>query len=786
MATIQSAIRLNDMMTPALRSITNSMNIAISSFERMQRISGNAVDLENIRSARSELNNAEIQIREIEQEITRSENSQRRFNDEVRNGNGAADGLLSRFKQIAATYIGLRGIGGILNVSDQLTSTNARLSMINDGLQTNDELNKMIFQSAERSRSSYAGTAKIVSRVGMNAKDAFNSTREMVAFAEQLNKKFIIAGASTEEMNSALLQLTQGLGSGVLRGEELNAVFESAPNVIQSIADYLDVPIGKIRAMASEGELTADIVKNAILAASNETNAQFSKMPYTFGQLFTSIQNNALMIFGAIHKKILQTMSSEPLKAFAQDFVDAMYVVGNSIYNVSSSFLNILNSEGFQQFATVVLTSFTLVAQGVGIILTAINDVVGFIMSGFSIIAPILFTAIGLWATYKSVLLTGVSMQAIQAMWTTIQATATSILNGALFMQIFATIQAAFATLGLSASMAFLCTVIFMVVAAIFIVISVVVAGVAAFNFFAGTSYSAIGIVVGSFYWLGAVAYNTLAGIAYSADVCIVFFQNVFNKGIYYAQLLFYNFANFVVDKLNGLISGFDKCATALGNAFVSGANIAIRAVNGLIELLNKIPGINIGTVGELNKMSSVVGSGKISNPIKAPTLPTKVVAEKPEFKNLGDAYKKGYDIGAKWEQGIKDKFDINKWGADARDKLGLGDIYNDKYGLGNINDMLANNPAAGAGGNGNKPQRDTAANTAKMAKSMVASEEDLKYLRDVAEQEAITKMTSVELKIEMTNHNSINSELDLDGIVDHLGTVVEERMAVAAEGLHL
>ncbi len=95
----------------------------------------------------------------------------------------------------------------------------------------------------------------------MNAGKAFSSTKEIVAFAEQLNKKFVIAGATTEETNSALLQLTQGLGSGVLRGEELNAVFESAPNIIQSIADYLEVDIGKIRGMASEGMLTADIVK---------------------------------------------------------------------------------------------------------------------------------------------------------------------------------------------------------------------------------------------------------------------------------------------------------------------------------------------------------------------------------------------------------------------------------------------------------------------------------------------------------------------------------------------
>lgn len=769
------------MMTPALRGITNSMNIVISSFERMQRVSGNSVELENLRSARTELNNAEVQIRQVEQEITRANNSQSNFNDSVRNGSSAFDGILGKAKQLFGIYAMIRGVGSIMNLSDTMTNTNARLSMINDGLQTNDQLNKMIFQSAERSRSSYAGTAKIVSRIGMNAKDAFGSTKEMVAFAEVLNKKFMIAGASTEEMNSALLQLTQGLGSGVLRGEELNAVFESAPNVIQSIADYMDVPIGKIRTMASEGMLTADTVKNALLSASSETNAQFAKMPYTFAQLFTSVKNNAFMIFGEIHNKIQKTFTSDHLKEFAQDFIDAMYVIGNSVYNVASSFLSIFDSEGFQQFATTMLTAFTIIAQAIGFVLTVAFKVVDVFMENWSMISPIIYGLASAFAVLNFQIflnwLQSLSVIGLN-MWNAF--TNTTIVTW-LYVVATEALTGSFALL--NATM--MANPIGFIIAAIILVIAVIYAAVQAINHFTGSSISAVGVIVGAFYWLLAVGYNIFAGIAYAADVCIVFFQNVFNKGIYYVQLLFYNFSNFVIDKLNSLISGYDKCATALGNAFVSGANTAIRAVNGLINLLNKIPGINIGTVGELNKMSSVVGSGKISNPIKAPTMPNKVVAETPEFMNLGNSYKKGYGMGSKWEQNIKDMFDINKMGKDARDKLGLGDLFDPKYnnmnGLGG-GAMDPNNPLNA----GNKPQRDTAANTAQMAKTMKASEEDLKYLRDVAEQEAITKMTSVELKIEMTNNNSINSELDLDGIVDHLGTVVEERMAVAAEGLHL
>ncbi|MCI9970730.1 tape measure protein, partial [Clostridioides difficile] len=310
MATIQTSIRIFDGMTPAFRHMNNAMNIVLSSFEQLQRTSSNAIDANSIRTAREELARAEAGFDRLEQQIRESDNQQRRLNEDINKGASSTDRLVGSAKKLAATYLGIRTLGGLGNLSDQMTSTNARLSMINDGQLSDGGLNKMIFQSAERSRASYLDTAKIVSRIGMNAGKAFSSTKEIVGFAEQLNKKFVIAGASTEEMNSALLQLTQGLSSGVLRGEELNAVFESAPNIIQSIADYLDVDIGKIRGMASEGMLTADIVKNSLLAAAEQTNAEFEKMPYTFGQIWTSIKNNAVMIFGVIQKKIEQSMSS--------------------------------------------------------------------------------------------------------------------------------------------------------------------------------------------------------------------------------------------------------------------------------------------------------------------------------------------------------------------------------------------------------------------------------------------------------------------------------------------
>lgn len=297
MATIRTAIQIHDGMSPAFRSMNNAMNIVLNSFEAIQTASHNAVDTASIQAARQELARAEVAFDEVEQEIRQADQAQQRLNNDVRSGIGAADGLTSKFKGLAISIGAAFGVNKIIDISDTMTQTTARLNLMNDGLQTTAQLQDMIMQSAQRSRSSYSDTADIISKLGQRAGDAFSNNQETISFAETLNKMFVIAGASQQEMTSASLQLTQALGSGVLRGEELNAVFEAAPNVIQSIADYLDVPIGAIRNMASEGQITAGIVKNAMLSATDEVNKQFKNMPMTFGQVGTIIGNTLIQTF---------------------------------------------------------------------------------------------------------------------------------------------------------------------------------------------------------------------------------------------------------------------------------------------------------------------------------------------------------------------------------------------------------------------------------------------------------------------------------------------------------
>ena len=182
-----------------------------------------------------------------------------------------------------------------MGLSDEFAQTTARLNLMNDGLQETEDLQRLIYESAQRSRTSYTATADVVAKLGQRAGQAFSSNAETIQFAENLNKQFVIAGASQQEIASASLQLTQALGSGVLRGEELNAVFEAAPNIIQTIADYLDVPIGKIRDLAADGQITADIVKDAMLSATENINEQFEDMPITFSQAFSLATNRAMM-----------------------------------------------------------------------------------------------------------------------------------------------------------------------------------------------------------------------------------------------------------------------------------------------------------------------------------------------------------------------------------------------------------------------------------------------------------------------------------------------------------
>lgn len=295
MATISTSIEIYDKVTKPINSMLTALEKMCDTFDAVDRSMDGAFDSSAIMQARIEIDKTAQEMMELGNQTENSTNEQEGLNKEIANGSSVADGLTNSIMGVVGAYASLQGIKKLVNLSDEYTQTTARLDMMNDGLQTTEELQKMIFASAQRSRASYQATADAVSKLGLNAGDAFDSTQEIVIFAEQLNKQFVIAGTETAAMEGAMRQLVQALGSGTLRGDELNSIFEAAPNLIQSIADYLDVPIGKIREMAADGLITADIVKNAMLSAADATNAKFESMPMTWGQVWTGVMNRLYM-----------------------------------------------------------------------------------------------------------------------------------------------------------------------------------------------------------------------------------------------------------------------------------------------------------------------------------------------------------------------------------------------------------------------------------------------------------------------------------------------------------
>lgn len=376
MATIRTAIQIQDGMTPAFRSMNNALNIVLNSFESLQNTSHNAVDTASIQAARQELNKSEIAMNQVEQEIRDSANAQQQLNDKMNHGSNTANNLLSGVKNIAATLGVALGVKSIIGLSDTMTSTTARLDLMNDGLQTTEELQNKIYQSAQNSRTAYIDTAKVVSKLGMLAGDAFSSNEETVAFAEQMNKQFKIGGASIQEQTSAMYQLTQAMAAGKLQGDEFRSIMENAPMLANSIAEYMGIPKGELKEIASEGVITADIIKNAMFAAADETNSQFEKLPMTFGQVGTVIGNTLLQTFDPVIQGIGKGAqfiydnwsSIEPVfygvAAGATAYAVAMGIVAVSTW--------LAEAENKKLITTMLANPWLWVAIGIGVVVGAI------------------------------------------------------------------------------------------------------------------------------------------------------------------------------------------------------------------------------------------------------------------------------------------------------------------------------------------------------------------------------------------------------------------------------
>lgn len=613
--------------------------------------------------------------------------------------------------------------------------------------------------------------------------------QEVIKFTELMNKAFVIGGTSANEASAAMYQLTQAMGAGKLQGDEFRSIMENAPLLATKIADAMGKTKDQLKELSSSGAITADVIRNALFKASDEIEKKFASMPVTFSQALTMMKNDAYMIFGQTLGKISGALQSVRFSEIVVSIRNVMIAISSNIYDTLNIIKNILNSEFFSNLVQGFTFCAVVITKSLGSIVNTALNIVNIFAQNWSIIKPIVFGVASVFILFRGVLLAtkiatigNVIANVAHAASSSLSALMTNIQAAALMRSNGATLSATIATWGLNAAL-LACPITWVVLGILAFVVVVFVA-VAAVNKFAGTSLTALGVIVGAVFaavaaiqnvmiWLlnGCIAVNE--GITNGWNQCVYLMKQAIAKGVI-----------FIIEKMASLNNSVNNAGNALGKAFIDGANIAIRGVNKLIDLINKIPGINIGKVGEATFTPVKADNSYIKQQIDSLNrwvgdAPEKVKLERMGYKDIGAAFQKGNALGTKWQNAITDKFkdtfDINKMLEDAKKKLGLDDLWNKQNPLNNL---------GGFGGDLGKNVKDTAGNTAKMAKTMDKSQEDLKYLRDIAEQETINRFTGVNIKIDMNNTNNISKDTDVDGIVNVLTEKLNDAMVVSAEGI--
>lgn len=676
MATIRSQMVLNDQVTGVLKNITRALDITLHSFEQMQDASANAVDVRLLNQARAGLGEVNLAVREMEenyrraaqqeQQVTRnirqSTQAEQQLNASIRGGNDALDDMVGKAKNLAATIGASVGLKKLIELSDQMTSTTARLNFIVDDGGSVEALEAKIMASAQRSRAAYLDTVSAIASMGANAGAAFTSNDELIAFMEQVNKQFVIGGASAQGQAAAMLQLTQAMAAGALRGEELNSILENAPGIARAIEQYMGIAEGSIKSYAEKGAVSATVVKNALLSIADETNAKFNGMAMTWGQVWTQMGNIALKV-------------TQPLLTAINWLANNLSVIGPILLGLGTAFLVFQVAAHWTQIAAVATAAY--------------HAVVNLLSIGFGV-------------------LTGNTTAASAAVFT---------FNSAL-----------------------LASPITWIIMLIAVVIGLLYGVVAIINKVTGSSISATGLICGAIAVAGAFIGNTVIGLL---NALIQYIWAIFVAP-------FLGIVEWILNVCNG---GFNSFGDAVANLIGQIIGWFLNLGKVVTTIIDAIFGTN-WTAGLESLQSSVTAWGKNENAItldkNAPTIDYRF--------EYGDAWAAGNDFGK---------------GIDAK----IGGMFN-TGGLGDSSGFDLGDIAAYTG--------ETADNTGKTADALAVTEEQLEYLRDIAERDAINRFTTAEVKIDMTGMtNRIDGSADLDGVISQLTEGFTEALVTAAEGVH-
>lgn len=850
MAGIQTSIQLFDRMTPVLQSVTNALNITISHFEQMQRVSGNSVDTSALQAARQELRSAEATVVEMEEAfqgvrrtgdtVSRSlddvgfsarragqfasqafqtvqqqqntvgglagasenailqmtqairqqtssilsmsetiqqatnratENSERqnrqhqrhhrflellqkayrrvktevtsfvrsherlntilqsiigrntllgrsilkarqwqqRLTREVgntvsairraivaQNGlNRATSNLLGPLKGIAGMYLSFQGMKMAGDLSDNMTSVLSRLNLINDGFRTTQELSDTIMKSSFESGASFLSTAESIAKMGLNARSAFQNNDELIAFMEQINKTFVLGGASAEEQSNAMIQLSQAMAAGALRGEELNSILDGAPGIARNIEKYMGWAEGSIKSYAEDGKVTAQVVKAAMLSMAEETNEKFNSMPTTIARTFNKIKTLALKAFTPVLQGINGLFNNQNAGRIAYDWGGVFQYIADRASATIEKLKNVMNSEAFQAFSRDIMVVFSAAGAAITWVFDQVVNAFTYVVEHWEEIKPVL---------------TGIAV-------------ALGVITAAQW----------------ALNIAMAVNPVTLVIAGIVLLIALLYRVVDRINKVKNTSISITGLIAGAFGTMYAVIKNVVASV-----------WNVVASVINFV----YNFSKNKIAAIKVLVLDLVDCVLARIQTIV-------QAIRTITDHVPKIPIVTSGIekadewlTNERKKAEEMAGKIKLEAGFED-LLP------KMEFENGKETAENFYKKAAGFADGIKDileDFDPFK----GVDSIG-----------GKMEEILKN-------------MQDISQNTKEIHDNLEMDKEDLKFLRTVANIKYGDKYVMPQVKIEMINNNTIQKEMDLDGFFDQKVEEMSNILQMSAEGVHI
>ena len=816
MATIQNSIVLNDRMTQTFTAINRAIESTINAISTLGGKNVN-INTANLISARQQLAIAENEMQNMV-------GTSQQLNNNLSKTKGIVGEIVGKLKTAFGLAAVVMATKKTIELSDQNAQITARLNLVSDAP---EQLKKQIYQSANDARVAYTDSMNQVAKLGLLAKDSFNNTNEIVKFTNLMNKAFKVSGTGAQEATSAMYQLTQAMAAGKLQGDEFRSVMENAPMVAQAIAKYMNVPLGQLKELGAKGQITADIIKNALFNAGDEINEKFKTLPLTWQDVWVQAKNFAIRQLDGVLQKVNQVANS---KAF-QSFVNSAKIAFFGLKTVAEGVFNGIAAAG------------------------------KFIADNWTAISPVI------WGV-TAALITYVTWQGISVAIEWINVAAKFALNLAVTILTMAKIALTFAVKGYTAAQtmanatAWLFPGTWLAAIIIGVIVAILALAVAIVQWATGTQ-SALETIGGMFYWLGAAIYNIgvaimniliivatviiLAFILVGTTVANVFI-GIWNVGVWLVNILvqawywLVNHAamawawlkvtvsnilkgiyNFFVEIANGFIKGYNKLgkgavdtANGFQDAFFSAINAVAKFaqdfINGFLKglaeigkVIDSVAGTHFGNAGSVNfsinkgdratwkdvglleKKSYGDPNGVAVEQKQAPQFdyagfidPSGAMkgvmdgAEKlanGEFKDLGKAFDDGKSDTRKGIQGITDTFNEYKDKLTGKDKP----VGNDGTGKDKKD-----------GGGGKDPNnKKTADNTKKMADKMDGMDEDMKYLRDIAEKEYVNKFTTAEMKIDMTNYNDISEQVDAEDFMDRLGERIAEHVHTAAEGVH-